>query len=244
MGKQRRRVMAKKMKGYNLERAKEVVSKLDPQLIVAALRQRTVDRKEIDEIKKSLKKYDLAVVNQAVDELHREGLEDEIADVRRKLDSFDLSVVQKAILQVYPGLSYTCAQPVICMHPINGCTDYVVACIRPKIEEWCVLPLKKPCWTAWISCIPSPIKPCYSCVNSVCYVGSECAPVCGCVARIPEGCNGSICTAARIGCDSCIVGGIRFAHHEGYHVAGTELEDIVNRAVTKALREAKMKGEV
>jgi len=84
------------IKNKEVERAKKALSKMDPELVMMAIRQAEVDFKEVDKIKDFLSKCKADAVQYALAELRQDVMTKEIKSIKEQLKGFAKEVVIEA----------------------------------------------------------------------------------------------------------------------------------------------------
>lgn len=92
--------MEEKAKGSEVDRAKDMLKKMAPELAVMAIRQAEVDFDEVDKIKDFLSRFNPEAVQYAIAEMEQEVMTKEIKATREKLKAFDLEVVKTAAAEL------------------------------------------------------------------------------------------------------------------------------------------------
>lgn len=103
-----------KEKSNEIKRAKEVLSKMDPELAMMAIRQAEVDFDEVDKIKDLLGKYNPEAVQYAVAELQQGVMTKEINKIKDQLKVFTAEVAREAAVELGFG-----ARVGLCLYPIE-----------------------------------------------------------------------------------------------------------------------------
>ena len=101
-------------KKQEVERAKKALSKMDPELVMMAIRQADVDFKEVDRIKDFLSKCNTGAVQYAIAELQQDVTTKEIKSIKSQLKSFAKEAVYEAAVE-----SGFATEPGKCLEPIN-----------------------------------------------------------------------------------------------------------------------------
>jgi hypothetical protein len=83
-----------------IEKAKEVLSKMDPELSMMAIRQAEVDFEEVNRIKDFLSKSNPEAVQYAIAELQQEAMSKEFSAVKEQLAAFDSGVLAEAAVEL------------------------------------------------------------------------------------------------------------------------------------------------
>lgn len=99
----------------DVEKAKEILSKIDPELALMAIAQLSVDYEKVDKIKKYLSEYDPTTVQCAIAEIQLEAKSNEMVAIKEELAKSGLSlsaVKQAAIALGFAGIGALCASPI------------------------------------------------------------------------------------------------------------------------------------
>jgi hypothetical protein len=92
--------MTEQTTGCQVDEAKEVLSKMDPELAVMAIQHAEVNFKEVKEIKDFLAKHDSKAVKYAIAEVQQEEMSKEFESVKEKLSSFKLEDLKEAAVSL------------------------------------------------------------------------------------------------------------------------------------------------
>lgn len=84
-------------KPAEIERVKEILTKIDPKVAMMAILRSEVNSDEVNEIKKELSKYKRTSIKRAVEELDHEYVIKEVNKVGNQLASFDKEIVVAAL---------------------------------------------------------------------------------------------------------------------------------------------------
>ena len=101
-------------KSNEVKRAKEVLSKMDPELAMMAIRQAEVDFDEVDKIKDFLGKYNPEAVQYAVAELQQGVMTKEINKIKDQLKVFTPEVAREAAVELGVAASLK-----LCFYPVD-----------------------------------------------------------------------------------------------------------------------------
>ena len=89
--------MTPKADRAGIDRAKEALKKIDPQLVAMAIRRADIDRGDVDKIKEFLSKHNPEAVHTAMAELDNEIVEKEVKKVSDDLRGFDKETLEVAL---------------------------------------------------------------------------------------------------------------------------------------------------
>lgn len=92
--------MNEKEKCGQVEKAKEVLSKMDPELAVIAIQHAEVNFEEVSKIKDFLANCDPKAVKYAIAEVQHEEMSKEFEAVKKDLDAFSVDVLQQAAVDL------------------------------------------------------------------------------------------------------------------------------------------------
>lgn len=84
-------------KKKEVENAKKAISKMDPELVMMAIRQADVDQKEVAKIKDFLSKCDANAVQYALAEINQESMTKEIKGIQAQLKDFSRDNIHDAL---------------------------------------------------------------------------------------------------------------------------------------------------
>ncbi len=108
---------------YDIEKAKEILSKMDPELAVMAIAQSGVNFEEVDEIKKYLAQHDPSAVQCAITEIEQEAASAEIKAIKEELSKANLPL--KAYKEAAVELGFA-AKIALCADYIGPCGQCIV----------------------------------------------------------------------------------------------------------------------
>jgi hypothetical protein len=127
-----------------IEKAKEVLSKMDPELAMMAIRQAEVDFEEVNKIKDFLSKSNPEAVQYAIAELQQESMSKEFSKVKEQLETFELMALKEAAVELgFAARVGYCIDAITCR---GNCIQIMaVRCEQPMIvyadrRDWVVNP--------------------------------------------------------------------------------------------------------
>jgi hypothetical protein len=109
-----------------IEKAIEVLEKMDPELAVMAIAQSSVDFEEVDKIKEFLAEHDPSAVQCAIAEVQQEVTSNEIKIIKDKLKKSNLNIEAYKIAAVELGYA---SKNALCMDYIGPCGTCIVVMV-------------------------------------------------------------------------------------------------------------------
>lgn len=127
-------------KKNDIERAKEIIKKFDPSLVITAVHQMGIKNEDFKKAKEALEKvynsigtesqYNLSVLKKASAQLEMEVITKEIEYIKNELSTVGKNAVTEAIKDIYDIVLESCVTAV-CICPENKCTFFIV-CRYPE----------------------------------------------------------------------------------------------------------------